>query len=199
MTFDTHAFWRNPDASDRPDSTKAMCRPDYYIGLNDITALIVEVLSEHLDKGDSIIELGAGTGRNLAGLKDAGFKRLRGIEINPDAIQLGRKSFQALDGIEIYCDTVEGAIEVIPHYDCIFTQGLLQHLPPKSDWVHAEIANRADKLIMLIENEKPAGVRSWARNYKDIFEGLGWHEVESRSDTGCKGHAPSTIVRVLKK
>ena len=197
MTFDRHAFWRNPQASNSPDGIKRICKPHYYLDLHDITNLIIRALGTYLEKGDSIMELGAGTGRNLAGLKRAGYSRLAGIEINLDAIRLGRQCFQALDGVKIYCDTVESAIKTMSKYDCIFTQGLLQHLSPDVDWVHAEIADRANKLILIIENEKPADIRSWARNYKNIFEPLDWHEVEAFDNTGCKGHAPTTTIRVF--
>jgi len=199
MTFDRHAFWRNPDDSDEPEGIKMVCRPEWYLGLHSITTLIVSTLSRYLKKDSSIIELGAGTGRNLAGLRVAGYTRLAGIEINPDAINVGRSQFQALDGVAITCDTVESAIKTMAHYDCIFTQGLLQHLSPDVDWVHEVIAEKADKLIVVIENEEPVGIRSWARNYKDVFEGLGWCEVESSANTGCYGHAPTTIVRVFEK
>jgi len=199
MIFDRHAFWRDPEASDQPSGIKRICKPEFYLPLHSVTALIVGVLEKYLNKEDSILELGAGTGRNLAGLKEAGFTRLAGIEINPDAIQLGRSTFQALDGVDIQCDTVENVILNISHYDCIFTQGLFQHLSPDTDWVHYEVASRTDKLIMTIENEVPIGIRSWKRNYKDIFEGLGWNEVESRSNTGCYGHANTTFVRVFKQ
>jgi SAM-dependent methyltransferase len=198
MTFDRHAFWRNPDASNQPEGIKGICKPQFYLDLHDITLLIVDTLKRHLDNKDSIMELGAGTGRNLAGLKFAGFTKVKGIEINPEAIELGRKSFE-LGDVEIMCDTVEDAIDKMSKFDCIFTQGLLQHLSPDTDWIHKKIAGKANKLIVTIENEQPVGVRSWARNYKDIFEGLGWHEVECKDNTGCKGHAPTTTVRVFKK
>ena len=193
--FDRYAFWKNPGFSNEPQYIKDMCVPEFYLGLGEITDLVVETLSKYLGFEDSILELGCGTGRNLAGLKSAGFKNLSGIEINMDAIKLGVRSFD-LDGVKIKCSTVEEAEFV--RSDCIFTQGLLQHLPPESDLIHWVMSKKARKIIMVIENESPVGVRSWGRDYKDIFEGLGWKEVESLSNTGLYGHAPTTTMRVFK-
>jgi len=201
MTFDRKEYWRNPDDSDLPEAVKRICRPSYFIDLDSVTELIVDKLTNYLDVKDSIMELGAGTGRNLAGLLNAGFVNVSGIEINQDAINLGKKVFSELTDVPIYCDAVEDAIYEMENYDCIYTQSILMHLSPEVDWIFKEISDRANKFIMTIENEKPDTSNGicWRRNYKDIFEGFGWHEVEGYAGTGCRAHAPFTTVRVFKK
>jgi SAM-dependent methyltransferase len=196
--FDRHDFWKNPDKSNQSEAVKKICKPDYYLDLDGITNLIVNTLKKYLEFEDTIYELGCGTGRNLAGLKEAGFKNLSGVEINKDAVELGRKTFSYLKGIPVTVGTVEDTIKSIPQQDCIFTQGILQHLPYDTDWIHQEMINKSKKIIMVIENEKPQGVRSWARNYNDVFTKLGLKEIESHSKTGLKGHSNDTFIRIFR-
>jgi len=147
--------------------------------------------------GLSYVEIGCGTGRNLAGLKAKGFKKLSGIKISEKAIQVGRAAFPLLEGIPIECEAIEDVISQLPKVDCIFTQGVLQHLSPDTDWVHKTMTKKARKVIMVIENEQPHGIRSWARDYSKIFTDLGWTEVESKTNTRQPGHAPTTALRVF--
>jgi SAM-dependent methyltransferase len=199
MTFNRHEFWKDPDASSATQDIKDICRPEYYLHLDGITNLIVNALRPILDDKDTIVELGCGTGRNLAGLKKAGFKNLSGVEINAHAIEIGRKAFAYLVGVPIICSPVEDAINDLPETDCIFTQGFLQHLSPDTDWVHKVMTEKARKYIMVIENEQPFGERSWARNYNKVFTNLGWQEVENKSNTRLPGHAPTSTLRLFKK
>ena len=199
MEFDRKEFWRNPDESDQPEGIVRICRPEFYLNLNGITNLIVTTLTKYLSPQDSIVELGCGTGRNLSGLKAGGFKNLSGIEISEKAIQVGRSAFPLLEDVTIECAPVEDAIKNLVKTDCIFTQGLLQHLSPDTDWIHKAITKKARKIIMIIENEQPHGIRSWARDYKKIFTDLGWEEVECKTNTRQPGHAPTTALRVFSK
>ena len=86
--IDIKDFWRRPypdviDKQHRFDWYK----PEFYAKLAKQAGLIVEELEEVLPKDASILELGCGAGRNLAGLKKAGFKNLAGIEINEKALE----------------------------------------------------------------------------------------------------------------
>ena len=201
MTFDRQAYWRNPDGSDLPEEVKRICRPSFFLPLSCVTKLIVGKLNNYLHKSDSIMELGSGTGRNLAGLVSAGFVDVAGLEINQDAIDMGKSAFPELSGVHITCAAVEDAIFKLDNYDCIYTQSILMHLSREADWIFEEISSRANKLIMTIENEKAdeANGICWRRNYKEIFVGLGWHELEGYAGTNCIGHSPWTTVRVFTK
>lgn len=201
MTFDRQAYWRNPDGSDLPEEVKQICRPEYFLDLRCVTRLIVGKLCNYLDRGDSIVELGSGTGRNLAGLVSAGFIDVAGVEINQDAIDMGKSVFPELSEVNVTCAAVEDAIFQMGNYDCIYTQSILMHLSHEADWIFEEISNRANKLIMTIENEKADETNGicWRRNYGEIFTALGWHEVEGYAGTQCIGHSPFTTVRVFTK
>jgi len=200
MPINFQEFWRNPDGKSLEDGgLKSICRPSFFVNLKGVTAMVTSTLLKYLPLDASIIELGCGTGRNLAGLKAVGYTNLFGVEINPDAIALGRKSFPLLEGIDILCSSIEDAINDLPEADCYFTQGVLMHLPPTSDWVHEVIARKARKIIMTSENEDHGYVIAWARNYANVFGKFGWVELE-REKCGKYGDLPDTTIKhVLKK
>lgn len=198
--IDYQEFWRNPRGHALEDGgLKSICVPEFFIDLKGVTAMVTSTLLKYLPLDASIIELGCGTGRNLAGLKAVGYTDLFGVEINKDAIALGRKSFPLLEGIEILCSSIEDCINDLPEADCYYTQGVLMHLPPSSDWVHKVISDKAQKLIMTSENEDHGYVIAWARDYGKIFQGFGWIELE-REKCGKWGDLPDTTIKhVLKK
>jgi SAM-dependent methyltransferase len=200
MPINFQEFWRNPDGKQLEDGgLKSITRPEFFINLKGVTAMVTTTMLKYLHLDASIIELGCGTGRNLAGLKEVGFTNLFGVEINQHAIDLGRKSFPALEGIEILCGAIEDVINDLPEADCYFTQGVLMHLPPTSDWIHEVISRKARKLIMTSENEDHGYNIAWARDYGKIFQKLGWIELE-REKCGKWGDLPDTTIRhVLKK
>ena len=199
MKFDRLEYWKNPSAPGLPRELRLDGKPEFYLLLDGITDLVVKTLSKYLTPDQTVLELGSGTGRNLAGLKRAGFENVSGIELNEQAVALGLKHFPELAEIPVKIGAIENLIKRAAKVDCVFTQGLLQHLPPELDWIFGTIAKKATWLIMTIENEQASGPRSWARDYKSIFEELGWVQVEARSNTGLKGHVPSTVMRVFEK
>lgn len=199
MKFDRLEYWKNPSAPGFPRELRLDGKPEFYLLLDGITDLVVKTLSKYLKHDQTILELGSGTGRNLAGLKRAGFENVSGIELNEHAVALGLEHFPELADVPVKIGAIENLIKRATKVDCIFTQGLLQHIPPELDWIFGTIAKKATALIMTIENEQAFGQRSWARDYKSVFEELGWVQIEERSNTGLRGHVPSTVVRVFEK
>lgn len=195
MTIDTRKFWRNPtyDAIDNR-SRFAWYQPEFYLSLYFQTGLIVDELSKHLDRNASILELGCGGGRNLFALKQAGFTRLSGIEINPDAILLGKQR-NNMSGIDMICSAIEDAD--IPEVDCIFTHGVLMHLPPESEFVFQSIAKQAGRLIMTVENEVDNGKLKWPRSYERVFPD--WQQTDWYSTEHWPPNTKANIARIFKK
>lgn len=142
------------------------------------------------------MELGCGAGRNLAGLKKAGFKNLAGIEINEKALELGRKTFD-LAGIELTCSAIEDAL--IPEVDCIYTHGVLMHLPPESEGVFETIANKAKSFILTVENESITGNLQWPRNYEKIFTAFGWRQLHTYSTENWPPNSRFNILRMFTR
>jgi SAM-dependent methyltransferase len=188
--FDHCKFWQDIDGSVITEPIKGIMRPDYFIGQDDITQMVVNTLSKYLTPNNSILELGCGSCRDLAGLAEAGFSNLTGIEINQDAIDMGRETFPSLKNVNIRCAAIENVINLMPKVDCIFSMGVLMHLPPESDWIYKVMSRKADKLIMTMEMELPyhgdaalgGEVFTWFRgSYEDIFYPLGWKQTEGHS------------------
>lgn len=206
--FDPRKFWMDIDNSVVTEPIKGIMRPDYFIGQDDITQMVVSTLSKYLNHSDSVVELGCGTGRNLAGLHDVGFTDLRGVEISQNSIDIGRKSFKSLNGIFIQCAAVEDVIQSMPKVDCIFTVGLLMHLPPESNWIHQVMSYKAQKIITTMEMELPyhggtllgGEVFTWFRgSYDKIFFEYGWRQTEWHSCEDVKILSKNHWLRVYER
>ena len=60
--------------------------PEYYaqIGPNEVSETLVSILTHYVDDTAEILEVGCGSGRHLAHLRDHGFENLTGIDINDE-------------------------------------------------------------------------------------------------------------------
>ena len=206
--FNPQAFWKDPDKSKMPAKIKRICRPTFYLDQHELTELVCSTLMKYIRPHESIVELGSGTGRNLAGLKAVGYDHIAGIEISKQAIDEGRRRWRILNGVQMQNAAIEDILDFIPSVDCIFTLGTLMHIPTKNDWVFKTMTKKARHIIMTIELENghratpiAAGgnVYAWARNYGDIFTGFGWKELETRT---CEAIMPllgkDNILRVFE-
>lgn len=172
-------FWRNPhDYVDRlPSTQRTWFNPEFYVGWEETALILAEMIERYVGKGESVVELGCGAGRNLKALQELGFTKLIGIEINQKSIDLGREVY-GLEGVALICSPIEKV--KLPHVDCIFTHGILMHLPPSSEFVFQRIASLARKAIITVENETTSdGMLRWGRNYQTIFEGFGWTQMDT--------------------
>lgn len=196
--LERHAYWRNPRGSNLPKHYIDACVPEYFLDLPNVTRLVVETMQKYARPEDAILEIGAGTGRNLAGLWKAGFEKVYGIEINQDAWDLGNKTFPELENARCMIAPVENAIGNFPEMDVIYSQSCLMHLPPDQEWVITTMAEKARKVIVTIEGEHAPVLYSYMHNYKALIEAVeGWHQVETHS---CEAWAPfpaSTVLRVF--
>jgi len=197
--FDPQAFWRDPEASTDVSSIIVnICKPEFYLTLENVTRLVVSTIGKHCHYSDSILEIGSGTGRNLVGINNAGYHNVSGIEISRKAIKAGER-YYGFGKLPIINEAVEDCIKDIAPVDVIFTQGCLMHLPPESEWVLDVISDKANKLIITIENETGTSSRAWPRNYDSIFTSLGWTCIEHFS---CEEYPPlpaDTILRVFTR
>jgi len=198
MSFDRLKFWRDPTIGEWADSFPP-CRPEFYLDLHNISAMIVNAMEKYAKKSWGILEIGCGTGRNLVALKRAGFRNVKGIEISERAIAVGRARFPEYAEIEVIHAPVEEAIKTLKPVSVIFSSGLLMHLPPELDWVLVEISRKARQLILTNEGEvsRKETIHAWRRDYQQVFEGLGWRQVEMSTGDKCPPLPPTTIKRVF--
>lgn len=123
----SHEYWssRTTDADGN--------RPNAYVKTSSFQEIeMFNSLQPHINKDSNILEIGCNVGRNLNYLYGQGYKNLTGIEINPNAIEVGRNHFK-----ELYSDpsvniSVGPAKDFLSNnsnqYDAIFTLAVLQHM-----------------------------------------------------------------------
>jgi hypothetical protein len=95
----------------------------------------------------------------------------------------------------------EKVIDEVGDFDVIFTQGLLMHIPPEHEWLFERISQKSRKVILTNEGELGRRVteHAWNRDYKVIFEALGWKEVEMETGDKYPPLPATTIKRVFIK
>ena len=200
MNFDRHAFWRDPAKSPYPAPWVEHCKPEFYLDLVNVTRLIVETMQKYARPEWSILELGSGTGRNLAGLYQAGYRNLLGIEINPDAVELGQEHFPEYRDVSVMVAPIEDMIHKLAPVDVIFTSGVLMHLPYDLEWVIQLLREKARRLIITNEGEREASFHAWPHNYKALLEDGGqWRQVEWHTGEAYPPLPKTTIKRVFVK
>jgi len=183
-------YWKNPDKRNDPR--------DYLKG-EERTAHLVGVIKKIAAPSDSILEIGCNVGRNLAGLKAAGYTALFGIEINKNAVNILRKKHPELSTNLIYCNSVEDVIKKLNTIDIIYTMAVLEHIHPDVEkLVFAEMVRVAKKFIVIIEDETFKSSRHFPRDYKKIFTTLGCRETSAEKCTGIKGLGSGYVCRVFE-
>ena len=158
-------YWLRPDRKNLPiEYLKGEEKSDY----------LGDVIPGTFSNVASILEIGCNVGRNLFHLNALGF-HVEGIEINPAAVALGETLFE---GITYHEGDACVVLPKLGQFDLIFTMAALQHIPPTGDHLFAYMAEHTSK-ILTIEDERHTSGRHYARNYKDVFERLGFEQIFS--------------------
>lgn len=133
-----------------------MQKKKYKEELLDRSKFLFSIIKQVAEKGDTILEIGEGDGRNVEFLKEKGYN-VTGID--------------KLNGTAIEDVT-------ITEYDIVYTMSTLFLIPPENSWVFEKISKMAKKYIITIEGETTDIRRDvWGRNYTEIFEQFGFKEV----------------------
>jgi SAM-dependent methyltransferase len=170
---EVHAFWRKPDLfGNNPE--------DYLYAPPDRSQFLLELIKPLELTAPSILEIGCNAGRNLNALWQAGYHNLRGFDLNADALELLRAEFPAM-AAEIVLEAGP-AEEVLPSIqnrsiDLVFSMAVLVHIHYESNWVLEDVARIARRHIVTIEDEACTTSRHFKRNYRDVFEGLGFCQI----------------------
>jgi SAM-dependent methyltransferase len=134
----------------------------------------------------SVLEIGSNAGPNLERLRQIGYTRLGGIEINNSAVEEMRSVFPELATV---ADIRLGALEqVLPQIasssvDTVFSMAVLHHIHPASRSVFAEMVRVARGYICVIEPETVTIPYIFARQYGRVFERLGCTSIRSLAIT----------------
>ncbi|HEV7807758.1 MAG TPA: class I SAM-dependent methyltransferase [Solirubrobacteraceae bacterium] len=145
-----------------------------------IVDLLHDFWTPEVSVDDEILELGCNVGANLERLRQLGYRRLRGAEINANALAELPRHFPELaadvgllqGSFEELLATLEaGSVHVV------FTMAVLLHLHPQSDFVFDEMVRIAGRYVCVVEAESATLPYIFARDYGRVFTRRGWREV----------------------
>jgi len=165
-------YWSNPPLHNKPNN---------YLGFELRSQFLLSLIRECITKDDKILEIGCNVGRNLNILQLNGYKKLCGIEICTEALELLSQTYPNLVGnCQLYNSSIEDVIGSIPdqEYGAVFTLAVLEHIHPDSNWVFPHMVRITKKYLITIEDEQCYSWRHFPRNYKKVFESLGMRQVK---------------------
>ncbi|MFC4359560.1 class I SAM-dependent methyltransferase [Halobium salinum] len=171
--------------------------PAYYadLGPNEVSETLASVLDFYADDDAAVLELGCGSGRHLAHLREQGFENLAGVDINDEAFEVMADHYPVLAEAGTFHT---GALEdLLPEFDddafdVVYSVETLQHIHPDDEWVFEEVARVAGDLLVTAENEGNGPQRGRAdatvsyvegefplyhRNWKEIFSSYGFAQL----------------------
>jgi len=176
-----HEYWESrSDSEDIPFDRSNL--PESYIDDSGRTKFLFDIVSEHTEKSDSILELGCNVGRNLNFLHKNGWWNLTSVEINAHALDMLKSEFPTLyQHAEFYNSPIENQITEFEddEFDVCFTMAVLEHIHPESEWIFEEMVRVSSKYIILIEDEISITWRHEPRRYAKLFSDLGCDLIET--------------------
>lgn len=161
-----HSYWRQPN----PEGN----RPAAFLDHPARSRALISMFGNVIPHDTRILEIGCGAGRNLAALHDASWRNLEGVEINPHAIKLLRKTYPQLREVTIH----EGAIEdVLPtfaddEFNVVVSVSTLGHLHPDSVAVFDHLTRIAGQ-VFVIEGPPTRSRRLHPWDYDQQFTSRG--------------------------
>lgn len=183
-------YWRNPwDGKNLPQdyiSDEAIARSQYL-------AMIMSRFCP--DRGARVLEVGAGVGRNLHHLKEAGYTELTGIELSPVYLKAMAEWYPAVTESVIQGEAHEVLESLAGHFDFIYTMAVLEHIPGPR--ILDLVAEKADRILTL-EDEKTRSWRHIPRNYRHEFESRGFRQIKGWSNLG-NGFPHMFVARVFSR
>ncbi|WP_058307192.1 class I SAM-dependent methyltransferase [Gracilibacillus massiliensis] len=183
-----HEYW---DSNSYPETYRKEVERSIYL---------FSFIEKYIKSHHNIMEIGCNVGRNLEYLHQKGFNQLTGIELSHHAVQELKRNFPKLaDEADIIQSPVENVIKHLAtdHYDLVFTMAVLEHIHPDSEWIFQEIARVTKSYLITFEAEQADKWRIFPRNYRDIFESLGYKQIEESSGSQLK--LANYTLRIFKK
>ncbi len=149
--------------------------------------LVLDILNklwiDYISKEDSILELGCNCGTNLNYLYKHGYKKLYGVDINTESIELMKKIYPTFyKNSTIYNNEINSMLISTQNnkYDVVFTMAVLMHIHPENiKETYENIKRITKKYFITIENETTL-IRdnfTWVRKYKEELKVYGFKEI----------------------
>lgn len=141
---------------------------------------MLKTVARHLPGKGTVLEFGCNAGRVLRYFAKAGYSVI-GLEINPNAIDLARGSFPELRKAKFLIGNGEETLKTLPSgsVDVSYTSHALRHVGPsiiKS--IARELTRVTTKILIISEDEGTWDTLNFPRNYRKLFEPLGWKQTE---------------------
>jgi SAM-dependent methyltransferase len=168
-----HEYWRQPSPpGNDPESYRAPVAR---------SAALHKILVETVWPRDvRILEVGCGIGRNLAYLVDNGYPNVEGIEINPRAVELARKTYPQLADVPIHVGAAEDILPTLEEdsFRLVFTMSTLAHIHPDQSAVFDDMA-RVGAQLLVIEGPPLQSHRLYPHDYEKIFGSRGMEVMKT--------------------
>ncbi len=197
-------FWQSIDNT----SLSSNNRPVAYAGKDtSIVDFLHQFWRPFVGTSASLLELGCNCGANLERFRGLGYSRLAGVEVNPNAIAEMERAFPVLARL---LHLERGSFEaVLPKmetasFDLVLTMGVSMHIHPGSNFIFKEMARISSRWICTVEPEAANSNYVFARNYRRVFERLGYTEKKSELLFGpayaaLRGYDTGCIVRLMER
>lgn len=129
-----------------------------------------------------ILEVGCNVGRNLAYLHDQGRTHLAGIEVNPHAVEMLRRTYPQLVDVPIYVGAAEDILPTIEDdsFDVVYTMAVLEHIHPDSKVVFDRIA-QIGSAVLAIEPKGSLSHRTFPHDVPALFVARGMRLVREKA------------------
>lgn len=168
-------FWRDVPENDRGNSPAAYAESSIHWDIDWLKGHVDRLLPS---KG-TVLDFGCNVGRVLHGFVEDGYKGV-GVEINPKAVERGKKTFPSLAKATFYIGDGPESLQKIDgnSVDLIYSCAVLRHVAPeKIDAVIAQFSRIGPKYIITLEDEASLSYRTFPHNYRSKFSSHGWREI----------------------
>ena len=135
--------------------------------------ILKDFLSE-IPKDSTVLELGCNKGQIIGNLRDFGFTKVTGIDINKSALEIARKEFPEFEFIESSIEDYNPDKK----FDLVMTSGFLIHIHPDNlPFIAKKIQELSKKYIFGFEyySKEFQGITyfgeelCWSGNYANVF------------------------------
>ena len=170
-------FWRASG-----DGTEGNRPQDYARKDTAIVDFLDQFWRPEVSVDDSILEIGCNAGSNLDRLRELGYRRLGGVEINEAALEELRRSFPELAHLaQLHQGAAEAVVSELEDnsVDVVFAMAVLLHIHPSSHRLFANLVRVARRYVCTIEAETALAAYVFPRNYQRVLGRLGAREVKS--------------------
>lgn len=141
---------------------------------------MLKTVARHLPQGGTVLEFGCNAGRVLRYFARAGYSVI-GLEINAKAIELARASFPEFQKAKFLVGNGEETLKTLPpgSIDVSYSSHALRHVGPSLiDSIAGELTRVTTKFLIISEDEGTWDTLNFPRNYRKLFEPLGWKQTE---------------------